>query len=93
MLQYAVRHKRRDYFGMASIPLTTISLASMYGLHSGEIGGRFLSGPWGWPFIVATAVCSIVAFGFAVVGAVIMNGRSLCGWITVAAFFAFATTL
>jgi hypothetical protein len=87
VLQYATaRAKRRDYFGMASIPLAAVGIASIYALHSGMIGGRILSGPWGWPIIIATAVCSVIAFGLASAGAIVTRGRSLYAWITVLAY-------
>lgn len=69
--------KRRDYFGIASLPFAMIHLGVWFVMR-----GKIIVSPWQVAFPLFAVVCGLVAIGFAVTGIVLMRGRSIAAYIT-----------
>ena len=80
VLPYGV-HRRRDYFGMASLPFAIIHLSLFYALRGWAAVSHLAVA-----LVIFVFVCWLIAAGFAVIGIVLMRGRSIAGWATLSIY-------
>jgi len=73
-----VPQRRRDTFGVISLPLAMAHLVVFLALRGVAVNDGGLVG-----LMLVASACGAVAFAFAVTGIVLRRGRSLAGWATV----------
>jgi len=72
-----IPQKRRDSWGVASLPLATFHLAFFFAYRNTALNNGSLVG-----LMLAAATCGSLAFAFAVTGIVLRRGWSFAGWTT-----------
>lgn len=81
VLPYGVRQKRRDYIGIASLPLAVFDLGWF-------IGGVPIANPFLDNLVGIVLALWPIGIALAVIGVALMRGKSIAGWAALAMYAA-----
>lgn len=88
MLAYERGRKRRDYFGIASLPFAILHLSSFVALRSDSVRVVLYERGWMPTALLTLMICWLLGGALAIVGIVLMRGRSTGGFTTLTIYAA-----